>query len=503
MKEQQKKLGLSLDDRTVKQNMNVKTLFFAENLKIQRLCDKKMEQVHLLDIELAKLIRSYPKVTDESFVELIRMYYVMYNRNPTLTDFDTVSREDVSPESHVFGPMTVFGTKRPSTQGIAISNFILSVLKLPLENPLFPKHEPNAVRHIHFIKWNLYQPDQLREMRREFYRRQKEVALSNFIFVGKRFKEDLVVCTHTLTVDPNVPLEVRRENEVRKHIENCLGKTEEKNGPDQKVVTRNERWREIPKDFERSQIDRKVWEEEHPYFSECDYEPNGLIVLRPEQKKKLKPDHQRMCMMMESGEIQQADIVEFAEFLRAKLSRLYQLYLNFGYDVLEFALSSHLTLPELLKLYVDPPVPRAPPTRTLPFAYAPHQHSAFILIPLMQLLTNKKTGKGKVTILAIDRTNPEIAAFLLRFNMVSWKVATDINWVFIDDEKIIGDFLVELCELLFFPFESILPNNHEPVLCDKNHPLFQTMSTQGSLLNGVTLGGSTMAAPKRVARKGG
>lgn len=460
-----------------------------------------MEQIHLLDIELCKLIRSYPKLTDESFVELIRFYYAMHNRWPLLSEFDTVSREDVTPEGHVYGPVTVQGTKRPATQGIAITNFILTVLKLQVENPVFPRQEPNAVRHVHFIKWNLYQGEEMRTMRRDFYRRQKEIPRSNFMFVGKRFKEDLVVCTHTLTVDPNMPLDLRRENEVRKHIEICLGKTEKPatNSPSLPVA---DKWREMPKEFERSQMDPKMWKEEHHYFSRCEYQPNGLIILRPEEKKKLKPDHQRMYLLMESGEIQQDDIIEFADFLRAKLSRLLQLHVNFGWDDIEFRGVGQLTLPEMIKLYVDPPVPKAPPTRILPFSHHPHQHSAFVLIPLMHLLTNKKSGKGKATLLAIDRENPDIASFLLRFTMVAWKVAADPNWVYIDDEKMIGDFLIELCGILHFPFESILMNNHEPVLCDKNHPLFHSMTFSGNIGNGSNGSGGGGNISSTLARRG-
>jgi hypothetical protein len=87
----------------------------------------------------------------------------------------------------------------------------------------------------------------------------------------------------------------------------------------------------------------------------------------------------------------------------------------------------------------------------------------------MKFLTNKKSGKGKVTLLVIDIRDNEIAGFLAGFKDFAWRRAGDAH-VFLEDERTACHFLSRVCEGWQYPFEAII--DFEPILCDKSHPLF-------------------------------
>lgn len=446
------------------------------------------EEVHILDVELNKCIPSYPKCSDETFVATIRLFYLLYNRQVQLDDFKSVSKEDPSPKSYVYGPLIGKAVKRKTAQDTLITDFIVNVLKLPFDSALtnntqaviasLPPTEPNPVRHVIFIEWTFWDRENFVRLRRDFWRGTSAVPRSNFVCVGKRGKDDAVVCSHVL-IDPSLPMEQRRENEIKRHMQMCLEKPlpNEEAGlvplvVDTTLATHS--WREMPKDFPRERVPLERWKAEHPYFSKCTYTARNIIPLKHEERSKLSPQHNAWYTAMENGTISAEDVQDFAAFLSHKISRFAQCYVQFGYDPFPFLLHQSLTLPEYLKMFVDPPPPRVLVTASsspsaLVIVSQAFQDSAGLMARLMKFLTNKKSGKGKVTLLVIDVSNADIAGFVASFKDFAWRRAGDAH-VFLEDERSAFHFLTRVCDGWQYPFEAII--DFEPLLCDKSHPLF-------------------------------
>ena len=435
-----------------------------------------MEEIHILDGELSKIINGYPKISDESFVATIRLYYILYSKQPQLGDFTSVVKDDPERTVYLYGPIINRAVKRKTAQDAAIVDFISTILKLPVDTGgIAPRIvEVGATRHVHFIAWNFWDKDHLLKMKRDFWRGHTTIPRSNFVFVGRRCKDDASVCTHVLSDVSTPDLEQRKEIELRKHVRICLQKeiqVEATGGLDPSSnINKEHPWRAMPKDFLRENIPIDVWRKEHPYFGHCVYTKN-MILLAPEERARLLETQQKWYDAMEAGTIGQENIDEFGMFLSHRVARLVQLYANSGFDTFPFLLYQSFTLPEFLKIYVDPPTPRLPPGTNLPFSQT-DQDSAAVISRMMYWLTNKKTGKGKQTLLVFDRKQPPIAQFLASFKHVPWRHAADSH-CFIDDEKIASDFVCQLGAGWHYPYEALLPP--EPLLCDKNHDLFSIL----------------------------
>lgn len=447
------------------------------------------EEVHILDCELQRLIGSYPVITDASFVATIKLYYLMTGENVKSTDFKSLSKEEINRTSYVFGPIITRSLVRKNAAIAAINEFIINVLKLPFEPLPTPRHEVGTIRHVNFIEWVFYDKEYFLSLWRLFWSCNTQIPRSNFIFVLKRPKDDIVVCTHTLSGDLSLPLQEKREIEVKKHITICLEKKEEDLNDKSQINFVNNAmfhvehpWRAlIGTNMSReTQTVADRWRTEHPYYARCIYNERGIIALTPEEKMRFttNPRHAKLVNDIEQGKsLSPADVVEISTELSHFIAKREQAYAAAGYDTIPFIFYHSLTLSEMIKMFAAPPPPRALPTVTLLFDQGTQDSAATIgkVITLMNVVSGTPgratSTKGKIVLVA-DKSDPNIRAFLEgNFSDFTWQsLNSHTDWL--ENENVIADFLNKLASGWNVPSGSIVSTT--PTLCDAHHHLYSS-----------------------------
>src|SRR5439155_17065906 len=177
------------------------------------------------DVRMAELANGYPDSSEESSLQLCRLWYILHHQfSPSLDDFDLATKDDGKKETWFFGPFTVFypPKKKKELQQLLIGQFIRVQLKLDVSDKVLEQQHlyfPDAKKHTFFITWKWWNEETFMDLRVRFHASEIALCPEMFICVGQRDVHDALVCVHPKAENST------ETDAITNHITQCLGKT--------------------------------------------------------------------------------------------------------------------------------------------------------------------------------------------------------------------------------------------------------------------------------------
>jgi hypothetical protein len=190
------------------------------------------KSIHIVDLRMARLLNCYPDMSDVSKINSIRLYYMLANQMPKLSDFNCVTND------HADGIWTiqvvVQGSDRAKTKEIAIAKLIrdmgLEIEKPPVEKQLFVGL--TGTRQVHFVQWKLLQNENKENASTEMwasvrvrYHSLNPAVYKNDFVIGSNPDwmrgQNPCICEHSVPYEQRLNTETW-DKEIQSHISKCL-----------------------------------------------------------------------------------------------------------------------------------------------------------------------------------------------------------------------------------------------------------------------------------------
>jgi hypothetical protein len=457
----------------------------------------------LLDIDMGTLVPSYPKMNDNAFIMQCRLYYMLKGIRPTASEFDTPLKDDGKVETYYFGPITVLYApkKKQEAADAAIFEFIHEHLQLGGEHDELPacNFSSDMCKQSFYIVWKKWGKETFLEMQQRFHQHESALRVDNFLVVGRRQLNDCIVCLHNKNELGNEwkkdddPVNFAKISML--HITKCLCK-DDVILPD-RCLPDIHPWRRAfshdPNKMLRVPEYGSVWHM-HPYFSRYFKDKEGRVVYQPgrdwlflteEEQERLPSRYRDIYQAVVNKMVNPSQLDELTAFLKTAVNKLHTTYEKFSYDTFEFVMHSNFLVPELLKIFVNPPPPRARPESSVSLELKSNLNNYLCqarLIPkIIHLCTNKKskaktkprtttTATSNKVVLIIKRNDDKFEEFLRGFPVfVEHNKQVELDngdqCYVLESERVIYQFLNMLSTRLFYPIESII--SHVPETLEK------------------------------------
>ena len=278
----------------------------------------------------------------------------------------------------------------------------------------------------HYISCKVFSPTSLLEIQRSFYSDRKSLCFQDFFVIEKDNRHALAaVCSHKLSIDiisnSNISWNKIYQEVIQSHIRNCLSKEVDPNGLERHKLENNLELAEKkldqkcplpwPRDLRSPGEEMKIkfrekWKQQHPYFGKQEYKPMVMENLNcseypeisTEGKERLPPCLIEIYKTYASATplvCAPPSLNEAKEFLRITITNLYECFRNNEFETVSFTCVQYCTIPELMKLAVDPPLPRKmllhPQSQQPIYKYA-HIFQSSIIQPQCSIYRTITTG---------------------------------------------------------------------------------------------------------------
>jgi len=445
---------------------------------------------HILDVRMAELANGYPCMTEESGLQLCRLWYVLQRQfSPPIEDFELITKDDGKNETWLFGPQVIYyPTKRKKELHIlVVSKFIASSLKLDVsEKNMESQHLffSDAKKQSFFIKWKLWKEETWNDLRTKFHQSQKFLCPDMFICVGPRLTADALVCDHSKTLT--------EQQAIEEHITVCLSK---KIGDHDQTNTWNHPWRNknalaVERKDSKTALEFAV---QHPYLFRYTLDSNHNVIYTPgrdfipltdeEQENALTKEQKEWFFNIQHNVTEKLNDSwkELELSLRKNIRLIIQMYQKLGYDTFEFIRYEDFVLPELLKLFVQLPLPRlglftSCTTPEIRKSIRDKISTAYSFPTIVTLCCPDKKKKERV--LFMRREDEHFMHFLKQFKIPSTNLRSfdtaDAKYLILEHEPIIYQFLREAAKDLYYPIEYLI--DHDPELISATDPRIKFFS---------------------------